>query len=126
MKSQRGISVGLQPKLDPKKRNQFSEYLPVIIFALVSFAFSYLAINLFSIRAFPLLLGAMVALVVLVYFSFREMSFALILWLLAMPSAFKLLGIVSMPGLPDLSVDRFLLIWIVLVFPIRLLLQGQK
>lgn len=127
MNSERDATGWTRPKASLKKsNNSISDVFLVVVFALASFVFSYFVINFFSFKLLPVFLGAAVAVVFLVYFSFREMSFALILWLLSMPSAFKILGIVSMPGLPDLSIDRFIMIWIVMVFAIRIIVQGEK
>lgn len=56
----------------------------------------------------------------LAYVSFRSLTFALVLWMVSMGSV-RLVGLVGMPGLPDFSTDRFLMVWIALVFLIKLI-----
>ncbi len=91
--------------------------------------FVYLAVSTVGGYFLTMVLGmkiTVVALVgavfvgLLVLLSMRDLSLALVIWLISMGS-FRSIGMVAMPGLPDFSIDRIMLVWIVLVLLARVL-----
>jgi len=82
------------------------------------FVVTYVLVNRFGLPVLTLVMGGAVAVVLLGYLSLRNISVVLVIWLLSM-SGFRTMGMVRMPGLPDFSFDRILLVWIVMVFVLR-------
>ncbi|MBK7046982.1 MAG: O-antigen ligase family protein [bacterium] len=72
-----------------------------------------------------LALGGLVFLGIMIRLSMRDLSLAVIAWFISMGS-FRGVGLVSMPGLPDFSFDRFMLVWIVVVLLFRQVVARQK
>ncbi|KPJ88244.1 MAG: hypothetical protein AMJ53_17140, partial [Gammaproteobacteria bacterium SG8_11] len=87
----------------------------VLFILLISSFFSYFILTRLGLFTLVLVSGGIILLAVLAYFSLKDLSFALVLWMLSM-CGFRTLGLVSMPGLPDFSFDRLLLMWIILMF----------
>jgi len=93
--------------------------------ALGSAAFAWILMTRFGIAALALVLVGIVGLSILTYISNRDLSFALMIWMLSM-GGFRTIGMVSMPGLPDFSFDRLLLIWIIMMFGVRVVIERMK
>jgi len=72
-----------------------------------------------GLKVMVIALGGMVAVGILVKVSLQNLSYAIIGWFLAMGPA-RTVGMVTMPGLPDFSIDRIMLIWIVGILALRL------
>jgi hypothetical protein len=70
-------------------------------------------------------LGGVTVVLLLGLVTFKNISFALSVWLLSM-GGFRTLGMVNMPGLPDMSIDRILLVWMILFFLFRVVVGSQK
>lgn len=68
--------------------------------------------------------GALLLLSVLAWVSMRDLSLALIIWLVSM-SGLRHIGMVHMPILPDFSIDRLMLMWVMLIFWLRWAIQGR-
>jgi len=83
------------------------------------FVVTFVLVNRFGLPVLTLVMGGAVAVVLLSYLSLRNIAVVLVIWLLSM-SGFRTLGMVRMPGLPDFSFDRILLVWIVMVFVLRM------
>lgn len=81
---------------------------------------SYVILTRLGLMIYLIALAVLVAVIILFKLSTRDLSFALILWFFTM-SGFQSVGRVSMPGLPDVSIDRLLLTWIVFLFLFQLL-----
>ncbi len=86
---------------------------------------SYLLMSRLGVRLFALAVIGLSAVVFLAWISLRDLSLALMAWLFSM-SGLRTLGLVSMPGLPDFSFDRLLLVWIILMFILRAILERRK
>jgi O-antigen ligase len=72
-----------------------------------------------------LVAAGLVGFALLLYVSLRDLTTALIIWMLSMGSL-RLVGLVHMPGLPDFSFDRLFLVWIVLMYAFRLIRSHEK
>lgn len=68
------------------------------------------------------LLGVAVVGSVLSYLSWRRLAILVVLWLFAM-SGFRSYAMIHMPVLPDLSLERVLALWILVLFALRLLMR---
>ena len=107
------------------KINQVITGGSIITLSLFIAAASYIMLTRFGMMVFLVALGGLIGVFILYKISTKDLSFALILWLLSM-AGFETITRVSMPGLPDISVDRLILIWIVLMFLIRLMMKQEK
>ena len=87
--------------------------------------FSWFFLSRFGIQFYVIALGALLTFILVAYASTREMSLALIFWMLSM-AGFRTIGMIRMPVLPDMSIDRLLLIWVILVMSFKLATGGQK
>lgn len=102
-------------------------YNPVLVLMLVvvSSVGTYVFLTRLGIEFFVF---AMVALLVALYLlsvSTSNLSIPLAAWILAM-SGFRYVVNMDMPGLPNITIDRVLLIWIVISFLLQLVMKRQK
>lgn len=81
---------------------------------------SYSVVGRIGARGLSLVLGGVLGLCLLTYVSQRNLSIAVSLWLLSM-SGFRLLGLVSMPLLPDFTFDRLFLVFIGFILALRMI-----
>lgn len=87
--------------------------------------FSFFVVTRFGVQALLVALAGLIVVAGMTYISLRNLSFALMCWLFSM-GGFRWLGMVRMPGLPDFSFDRLLLIWIIIIFAIRVIGQRRR
>ena len=97
----------------------------LISVALGSAAFAWGIMSRFGVLAVVLALGGLSGLSVLTYISNKDLSFVLMIWMLSM-GGFRTAGMISMPGMPDFSFDRLLLIWIIMMFGVRVVIERMK
>lgn len=97
----------------------------ILLVGLVSFAVSWVLLTRFGMQALVMAVIGMVGLSVLAYISSRDLSFSLMIWMFSM-AGFRTVGMVGMPGLPDFSFDRMFLIWIVMIFMFRVVVERMK
>lgn len=108
----------------PTRRRIPNTLLGLMLFSFTLLVSFYVVENL-GLRSFVLVLGGMVGVIILGFVSMKEMSLALVFWMLIM-SGFRYMGLISMPGLPDISIDRVLLVWIIVIFFLRTVMIGGK
>ena len=96
---------------------------PLIFLAVM--AFSYFVVSRFGLQILVVALAGLIAVAVLTMISLRNLSFALMCWFFSM-AGFRWMGMVRMPGLPDFSFDRLFLVWIIVIFVLRLIMDGRK
>ncbi len=99
--------------------------LPVVMIMLVCSLATYMALVYLGLHFFVLVLACFIGVFLLFKISTRDLSIALILWLLTM-SGFQHAFRVPMPGLPDLSIDRLLLMWILVMFMLQIVIYKRK
>ncbi len=93
---------------------------PVLAFFFAcSIGLSFFVIVKVGVPNLVYVLGGLLVFAMLAYISVRDLSIALILWMLSM-AGLRSLGMVPMPGLPDFTYDRPLLIWIIVILLLRL------
>ncbi|HPF34737.1 MAG TPA: O-antigen ligase family protein [Candidatus Krumholzibacteria bacterium] len=97
----------------------------VLLASLISFVFSWELAARFGVQALVMAVVGMVGLSVLAYVSSRDLSFSLMIWMFTM-AGFRTVGMVSMPGLPDFSFDRLFLIWIMVIFAFRVVIERMR
>jgi len=102
-----------------------SQLLFLVILAFGSFAFAWVLATRFGVQALVMALAGMAGLSLLAYISSRDFSFSLMCWMFSM-AGFRTVGMVHMPGLPDFSFDRLFLIWIVMLFAFRVVIERMK
>jgi hypothetical protein len=88
-------------------------------------AFSYFFVSSMGPIALVLVLGGLIGAALLAWISLKDLSIALVIWMFSM-SGIRTLAMVRMPGLPDFSFDRLLLVWIILLFVLRLILEKRR
>jgi O-antigen ligase len=86
---------------------------------------AYFLMSRLGTQYFALAVIGVTALLFLAWISLRDLSLALMAWLFSM-SGLRTLGMVRMPGLPDFSFDRFLLVWVILMFLLRAILERRR
>jgi len=99
--------------------------LPLVLLALLVTVVSFLMFRFLGVKMFAIVLAVMVFLPFLAVTSYKDMSIPMALWLLAM-SGLKSLSMITMPGLPDLSPDRVLIIWVMALFLIHMLARNIR
>lgn len=99
----------------------------IMLSLLVSFSAiaTYVILTRLNLLYFLVVLGGIIGVFLLFRISTKDLSVALILWLLSM-SGFQYTVRLAMPGLPDLSIDRLLLIWIIIMFLLQLVVYKRK
>lgn len=98
---------------------------PVVALASMALASAFIVQSQIGMKGLVLALGGLVGLLGLAVLSFRTPTIAIAIWLFSMGGV-RLVGIVSMPGLPDFSIDRLLLVWIMLLFLVKLVAGRQE
>ena len=110
-------------RLGPRgSRSLLSRILPVLgilLIALISAVFALQFIQRLGFKLFTVALGALSVAPLLLWISVRTLSVPLAFWLFSM-SGFRGVGMVSMPGLPDFSIDRLFLAWLIVGILIRI------
>ncbi|MBU1072162.1 hypothetical protein KKG45_02850, partial [bacterium] len=99
----------------------------IVLSLLVSFSAlaSYFVLTWLGLLYFVVVLGGVIGVFLLFKISTRDLSIAMVLWFLSM-SGFQYSVRLAMPGLPDLSIDRLLLIWIIIMFLLQLVIYKKK
>lgn len=97
----------------------------VILLAALAALFAHVLISRTGLQSFALALGGLVGLALLAWVSFRNLTIVMLVWLVVLGGVRRLL-MVHMPGLPDFSLDRLFLVWIILIFFLRLILERKK
>ncbi len=96
-----------------------------IFFGILIGIMSWLLLGRAGLATVMTLLGATVAGAILSYVSWRNMALLICLWLFAM-SGFREYAMIYMPFLPDMSIERIMVLWIILLFALRLLLRRDE
>jgi O-antigen ligase len=86
---------------------------------------SYSVVGRVGAEGLSLVLGGILGLCLLTYVSQKNLSLSVSLWLLSM-SGFRLLGLVSMPVLPDFTFDRLFLVFIGFVLALRMISHPER
>jgi len=82
-------------------------------------------LNRLGIEVLAYLLAAILAVVVYAVISFRNLSIPFFIVLMSV-GGFKFILTVKTPFLPDLYFDRLMLVWLILVFTIKLVAEGRS
>jgi len=86
---------------------------------------TWVAVSFLGMKLFTVAIGGATFLLFFIWYSTRDISLSIALWLFSM-SGFKASTLVSMPGLPDFSFDRLLIIWIILWFLVKSVVGGTR
>ena len=97
----------------------------ILVMAGASAGLTYILLTRLGNTNFLFAMVGLIVLMLLFKISVRDLSVALMLWLL-FATGLKYAAIVRMPGLPDFSFDRLLLVWIVLMFLLQLTMKRVK
>jgi O-antigen ligase len=93
-----------------------------IVFGVLLGVVSWLLMGRTGLGTVMALLGVTVAGSVLSYLSWQRLAFLVALWLFAM-SGFRSYAMIYMPVLPDVSIERILALWVLVLFALRLLMR---
>lgn len=91
-------------------------------FGLLLAVLSWFLLGRASMTAVVAVLGVGVVGAVLSYISWRNMALLVALWLFTM-SGFRAFAMLRMPVLPDISLERVIGVWIVVLFSVRLIMR---
>ncbi len=83
------------------------------------------AVTKLGMSGLVLVLGGLLAMTILTAISLHDLTMALMIWMLSM-SGFRYLGMVRMPVLPDFSIDRLMLVWIMLMFLLHSVVERRR
>lgn len=97
----------------------------LVTLVLVTTLVSAFVLSRLGMAGFSLVLGGLLAFALLMYVSQKDLSILLMLWLMSM-SAFRMLGMVKMPALPDFSFDRLFLAVMFFFFALRLITWHRR
>ena len=86
---------------------------------------SWLLLGRAGLSTVMTLLGVSVVGTVLSYISWRNMALLVFLWLFTM-SGFRSYAMIYMPFLPDISLERVMALWILILFSLRLLMRRDN
>jgi len=118
--------LGGLPRLDSNASPAtFWSLALALVLSLGSAAVAYLALNRLGIAGMVLVLAGLVGIIILGAVSLRNLIVAIAIWLFTMGGV-RLVSLVSMPGLPDFSIDRFFLVWIAIFFLIHIARDRQQ
>lgn len=103
---------------------QFNKGLWVLLAFFMSTA-TYIFMTRLGLYYFIFAMIGVIAVVFLFRVSTHDLSIALCMWIVAM-SGLRYVVNMDMPGLPNVTIGRVLLIWIVLMFLLQLTMKRQK
>lgn len=93
--------------------------LPLVLLAAAMLAISWLVLNLAGLEGLTITIGAVAAGIVLAAASYRNLMIPVTMWLITL-LGFRNLMMLYTPGLPDLSPERVLFVWIFSLFMFKL------
>ena len=96
-----------------------------VVFGLGIGAVAWLLLGRAGLSTVMTLLGISVLAMVLSYVSWQNMAILISLWLFTM-SGFRAYAMIYMPALPDLSLERVLALWILVIFALRLIMKRDE
>jgi len=105
--------------------NQFRRLLGPLIITILSTGFSYFILSRMGMKIMVIALAGIIVAGLLAKISINNLSYALMGWFLSM-GPIRSIGMVTMPGLPDFSIDRIMLIWIVGILILRVILGKTR
>lgn len=112
----------------PGSRRGTVPHLPsafALVLALLATFIGTFAIRRVGVDGLALVTVGLIGLILLGYISFRNLTITLVIWMATMGSV-RMVGLVRMPGLPDFSTDRLLMVWIGLVFLIKIIVDRRQ
>lgn len=110
---------------NPRQRRPLPNTLIGLALFIITLLASFVIVETMGLQGFVLALGGLLGIIILGFVSMKEMSLTLIAWMLVM-SGFRYIGMVRMPVLPDISIDRILLVWIITMFILRTVILGGR
>lgn len=117
-------TAGLPVITGDRDRARGSWALIALVF-LASAFLAHFALSRLGVPGLALVVAGVIGLVLMTWVSLRDLSVVLLLWLFSM-GGLRWVGLVSMPGLPDFSFDRLLLVWIILMFLLRAIIERRR
>ncbi|MEZ4389354.1 MAG: O-antigen ligase family protein [Candidatus Krumholzibacteriia bacterium] len=96
-----------------------------VIFGVLLGTMSWLLLGRAGLSTVMALLGVSVVGMVLSYISWQNMSLLVSIWLFTM-SGFRAYAMIYMPFLPDISLERVLAVWILILFAMRLIMRRDQ
>ena len=96
-----------------------------IVFGVVIAMMSWFLLGRAGLSTVMTLLSLVVAGAVLSYVAWHNIAVLVVLWLFTM-SGFRAYAMIHMPILPDLSVERVLALWVIIMFSVRLLMKKDR
>ncbi|MBK9304306.1 MAG: O-antigen ligase family protein [bacterium] len=109
----------------PKSRSILLGPWFALLVAIGASLLTWLGLSFLGMKYFTIALGGSAFLLFFVWYSTRDISFSIALWLFSM-SGFKSSTLIMMPGIPDFSFDRLLIIWIVMWFLVKSVMHGVR
>lgn len=116
-------SKALRATRDPRVLSRLISGGSLVIVSLIALAFSHILLSRFGLEFFLITLVGLVFGSIFVVISFKSLNVPFILLVLSI-GGFRYLWAIQAPVLPDLYLDRMALIWITMVFMIKLFAEG--
>jgi O-antigen ligase len=104
----------------PRTRGLTRLLRPLLVVALAGLVFSVClrVVQWYGLPGLTIAAGVLFALTLLAFLSLRNLHLAVLVWIVAI-CGFRNILIVNLPGMPDATPDRILLIWIVVAALLR-------
>ena len=115
----RGIPA--TPRLDPPVERGGGNVFAALTLATVAsivFVLGFRVLQYFGLEGLTVFTGIVLAFVILAVISVRYLEIAVLVWIIAL-SGFRSLVIVNLPGMPDVTLDRILFVWVAGVTALR-------
>ncbi len=117
----RQIGHQLQDARVPSGGSQFGGLIAVGL-GVVLGALSWFLMGQAGLSTVMLMLGVAVVGIVLSYISWQNTAILVSIWIFAM-SGFRAYAMIHMPVLPDISLERVVMLWLLIVFVLRLMMK---
>ncbi len=124
MSSSGGPAVARAAATTAGKRSWLA-LLPWFLLSLAIFAGFWFISRLLSYKDLAAVVGAVVGVTLFAFVSFRWPQFPVVLWLVSL-MGFRELVFVPTPGLPDITLDRLLMMWSGGVFILRTIVTRRR
>lgn len=100
------------------------QWLGIVLAAIVATTASHVLITFVGIESFAFILTGVFAAALFAIASFRNTMVPFIIWIVAV-SGFRFLWYINSPVLPDLYLDRMMLIWLGVIFLVKQVAQRR-
>lgn len=124
MKSHSTVSASVPRWRQTSADSQVGAFM-AIVFGVAFGALSWFLLGRTGLTTVMALLGAVVVGSILSFLSWRNLAILVSVWLFTM-SGFRTYAMIYMPVLPDVSLERILAVWVIVIYILRLLMRRDR